>query len=239
MRSTASASSPRAGVSVLGGIARSSIGAKWVMGVTGALFIGWLILHLGGNLQVFRGGETFNGYAAFLANEPALLWGQRAFLLGIVTLHVAAGLRLWRLNKAARPQGYQGYRYRKATWVTRAMPFTGILLLAFLVFHLGHFTLGWVLPENFGLTDANGNSDIFTNVVSSFQRPEVAGVYIGAMVLLGLHLSHGVWSALQTFGLYGRRWTPLTLRAGRVVAFAIAAAFAIIPLAILMGIFAG
>lgn len=239
MNSSASTSGPRAGKSMLGHLAQSSIGAKWVMGITGGLFVGWLVLHLLGNLQVFKGGEIYNGYAAFLAHEPALLWGQRLFLAAIVALHVTSGIRLARLNAAARPHRYEGYRYRKATWITRAMPITGVILLVFLLFHLAHFTLGWVGSENFGLLDAKGNHDIFTNVTRSFGRPEVAAIYVGAMALLGLHLSHGVWSATQTFGLYGRRLTPTTVRVGRIVAVIIAAAFASIPLAILSGIFAG
>ncbi|AKU91016.1 succinate dehydrogenase cytochrome b subunit [Vulgatibacter incomptus] len=237
MHSGATTTGPRAGKSVIGRVAQSSVGAKWVMGVTGALFVFWLLLHLGGNLQVFKGAEIYNGYAAFLANEPALLWGQRLFVLVIVVLHVLAGMRLFYLNKKARPQGYQGYRYRKATWITRTMPYTGLLLLAFILFHLAHFTLGWVFPGDYAMVDALGRHDIYTNMIRSFSIGGIVVIYVVGMFLLALHLSHGVWSAIQTFGLNGRRWTPFAIQAGRILSAIIAAGFASIPVAILLGIF--
>lgn len=230
---------PRAGQSVLGRVAQSSVGAKWVMAITGLLFVLWLALHLMGNLQVFKGWEIYNGYAAFLQNEPALLWGQRLFVLVILVLHVAAAVRLTSLNKAARgPQGYQGYRYRRATWITRAMPYTGVLLFMFIVFHLAHFTGGRVFPAEFALQDALGRHDIWAIMVLSFSRPAIVAIYAAGMVFLGLHLSHGIWSAIQTFGLNGKRWTPFALGLGRALSVVIAAAFISIPLSILLGIVA-
>ncbi|HEY0839962.1 MAG TPA: succinate dehydrogenase cytochrome b subunit [Vulgatibacter sp.] len=228
---------PRAGKSVLGDLARSSIGAKWMMAITGALFFFWLILHVVGNLQVFRGAAILNQYAAFLANEPVLLWGQRVGLLVVVVLHVCAGLRLWYLNRNARSERYAaGYRYRRATWITRTMAFTGLLLLAFILFHLAHFTTGWVFPAEFKNTFGGGIADVYAMMVSSFQRGGIVAIYVVGMALLALHLSHGIWSAFQTLGLNGKRWTPFALQAGRAAAVVLAAAFASIPIAILIGI---
>ncbi len=235
MHSGSTISGPRADKTILGRVAESSIGAKWVMAVTGVLFVLWLILHLVGNLQVFKGAEIFNGYAAFLANEPALLWGQRLFVFVIVVLHVSAGLRLWYLNRKARPQAYQAYRYRKATWITRTMAYTGLLLLAFILFHLAHFTLGWVIPSEFKSMSGQGVPDVFHMVVASFERGGIVAIYVVGMALLALHLSHGIWSAIQTLGLNGRRWTPFAVQAGRVIAVMIAAAFVAIPIGILLG----
>ncbi|HWV39292.1 MAG TPA: succinate dehydrogenase cytochrome b subunit [Vulgatibacter sp.] len=229
---------PHAGKSVLGNLARSSIGAKWVMAVTGGLFVLWLLLHLAGNLQIFRGAEPLNAYGALLAKEPMLLWGQRIGLFVVVILHVAAGLRLWYLNRNARTQRYAaGYRYRRATWVTRTMAFSGLLLLAFILFHLAHFTFGWVYPSEFKpMAEGSGIADIYTMMVGSFRRGGIAAIYVLAMALLAMHLSHGIWSALQTMGLNGKRWTPFALQGSRAAAAIIAAAFAAIPIAVLIGI---
>lgn len=236
MQSGATTTGPRAGKSVFGRVAQSSIGAKWVMAVTGTLFVLWLILHLVGNLQVFKGAEVYNGYAAFLANEPVLLWGQRGLLLIVVVLHVAAGLRLAYLNRQARPERYAaGYRYRRATWITRTMMYTGLLLLAFILFHLAHFTFGWVFPSEFKQLSAAGIPDVHRMMTTSFQNGGIVAIYVFGMALLALHLSHGIWSAVQTYGLNGKRWTPFALNLGRVLAIVIALAFAAMPIAILAG----
>jgi len=236
MQSGAIGSGPRAGKSVLGSLARSSVGAKWMMGITGALFVGWLLLHLAGNLQVFAGAEKLNGYAALLSGEPMLLWGQRLFLLVVVFLHVAAGLRLAYLNRQARQDRYQaGYRFRRAGLASRLMPYTGVVLLAFILFHLAHFTFGWVPPVDKALMDGSGNPDVYTMMVSSFVLPGLVVIYVVGMALLALHLSHGLWSMVQTFGLNGERWTPFALQAGKLLAVLIALAFAAMPLAILAG----
>jgi len=227
---------PRAGKSVLGNLAQSSIGAKWMMAVTGALFFFWLILHVAGNLQIFRGAAVLNKYAAFLAEEPLLLWGQRVGLFVVVVLHVCAGLRLWYLNRDARAERYAaGYRYRRATWITRTMAYTGVLLLAFILFHLAHFTLGWVYPSEFKNVHGGGIADVYSMMVSSFSRGGIVAIYVAGMALLALHLSHGIWSAFQTMGLNGKRWTPFALQGGRAAAVILAAAFAAIPIAVLIG----
>jgi len=227
---------PRAGKSVLGDLARSSIGAKWLMAVTGGLFFLWLILHVAGNLQIFRGPEVVNSYAAFLSNEPLLLWGQRIGLFVVVVLHICAGLRLWYLNRNARAERYAaGYRYRRATWITRTMAFTGLLLLAFILFHLAHFTFGWVYPAEFKPMNASGIADVYAMMFGSFQRGGIVAIYVVGMALLALHLSHGIWSAFQTMGLNGKRWTPFALQGSRAAALILAAAFASIPIAVLIG----
>src|SRR5690554_4494774 len=115
--------------SVLGKFVRSSIGAKWAMAITGILFLLWLIGHLVGNLQVFAGARLLNDYAAFLKANPYLLWTIRIGLIVVVVLHVVSGIRLSQLNRRARPERYQGYRYRKASWGSRSMLWSGLLIL--------------------------------------------------------------------------------------------------------------
>lgn len=222
--------------STLGKLARTSIGAKWVMAITGVLFLLWLIGHLVGNLQVFAGSEVLNSYAALLKANPSILWTIRIGLIVVVALHVWAGMRLAQLNRQARPVGYQGYKYREASWASRTMPWSGIVILAFVIFHLLHFTIGTILPSSFDVTDAAGRHDVYRMLVEGFSRPWVTLFYVVAMVLVGLHLSHGIWSSTQTFGLNGTKWTPFFLKAGKWLGILIAVGFIIIPLAVLFGL---
>lgn len=223
--------------SVLGRWVRSSIGAKWVMAVTGLLFLVWLVLHLAGNLMVFGGETRFNEYALLLQKEPLLLWGMRIGLIVVVVLHIIAGIRLSSLNRQARgPQGYQGYRYREASLFSRTMIYSGLLVLAFIVFHLLHLTFGAILPENFALRDSAGNHNVFGMLVSGFKSWWVVLIYVGAMILVGSHLAHGIWSSVQTLGLSGKRWTPFALKASKVLAALLALGFISIPIAVAVGI---
>jgi succinate dehydrogenase / fumarate reductase cytochrome b subunit len=217
----------------------STFGAKVLMGVTGLLFYGWLILHLAGNLAVFAGRETENAYAHFLKATPELLWGQRVGLFIVVVLHIVSGLRLAAINRRARPQPYASpRRWRAASFASRSMAITGLLALAFIVFHLLHFTGGIILPQYYAATptDPAKVADVYGMVVTSFQVPWVAILYLVGMVLIGLHLSHGVWSATQSLGLNGRRWTPFMKALGLVLGIAVPALFALIPLASLFGV---
>lgn len=223
--------------SVLGRWVRSSIGAKWVMAITGLLFLVWLVLHLGGNLMVFGGQAKFNEYALLLRKEPLLLWGMRIGLIVVVVLHILAGIRLSALNRQARgPQGYQGYRYRKASLFSRTMIYSGLLVLAFIVFHLLHLTFGAILPANFALRDPAGNHDVFGMLVSGFKNPLVVVIYVVSVILVGSHLAHGIWSSVQTLGLSGTRWTPFALKASKVLAALLALGFISIPIAVAVGI---
>lgn len=221
--------------SVLGRWVRSSIGAKWVMAVTGILFFAWLVLHLIGNLAVFGGQENFNAYANFLHEQPLLLWGQRLGLIPIVVLHILAGIRLSQLNRQARPERYQGYRYREAGLASRLMLVSGLIVLAFLVFHLLHLTFGAIFPGEFAQSTGEGPRDVYSMVVAGFSRPWVVAAYVIPLALVALHLSHGIWSALQTMGLYGTRWTPFARQASVIIAVLLAMGFISIPVAILIG----
>lgn len=232
--STTSTANPQR--SVLGKFVRSSIGAKWVMAITGILFVLWLIGHLVGNLQVFAGSQVINEYAAFLKANPYLLWTIRLGLIVVVALHVLAGIRLSILNRQARPERYHGQRYRKASWGSRTMMWSGIFLLAFIIFHLAHFTWGTIFPSYFALQDEQGLHDVYGMLVRGLSHPLMAIIYMVAMLALALHLSHAIWSAMQTMGLNGQRFTPIALKGGRWLGILIAIGFFIIPLAVLLGI---
>lgn len=214
----------------------SSAGAKVVMSITGLLLLGFVIAHLAGNLQAFGGPEGFNSYAALLKSQPELLWTARLGLLAAVVIHILSAVRLSRINKAARPQAYAVKKYRAANWYSRYMLVSGLVVLAFIVFHLLHFTVGVIQPEYFSFEDPLQRHDAWKMMVMGFSKPWVVLVYIGAMILLGFHLAHGIWSSLQSLGLWGRRWTPFWLTAGKVIAWLIVIGFIAIPVGLWLGV---
>src|SRR5690606_38699000 len=160
MNPTTRTTAPAARRSVLGNFVRSSIGAEWVMGGTGMLLLHWWIGRLVGNLQIFAGAQILDDYAAVMRGHAPRLWVVRIGLIVVVALHVWAGIRLSQLNRQARPQRYEGYRFRKASWASRTMIVSGLLILGFVIFHLAHFTWGWIFPSYFQQVDAKGQHDV-------------------------------------------------------------------------------
>jgi len=210
----------------------SSVGKKAVMAVTGLIGIGYVILHMVGNLQVFQGAERLNRYAALLhgpLNE--LLWVARAVLLAAVVLHLVAAWQLTQRDRAARPAGYRLRRPQVSTLASQTMRWGGVLLLVFIVLHLLHFTTGTVRP-----TGTFVPGDVYGNVIGSFRIWWVTLFYLIAMVALGLHLYHGAWSSVRTLGAGSPnrdlRHRPVAI----VVAVAVAAGFCLVPLAVFFGL---
>ncbi|MEM9174452.1 MAG: succinate dehydrogenase cytochrome b subunit [Myxococcota bacterium] len=177
----------------------SSIGKKLVMAVTGVALLGFLVAHMAGNLTLYLGQDSLNGYAATLKGNP-LLWPARLGLLTVFGLHVATGISLARENRNARPIRYDRVEPQTATWASRYIVFTGLVVLFFVVFHLLHFTIGAVQSEVFHGVDAQGRHDVYGMVTGAFSNPIVSGVYVLAMAVLGFHLYHAVQSAVQTLG---------------------------------------
>lgn len=208
--------------------ASSTIAAKVVMAVTGAILVGYLVTHVAANLTIFSGPEKVNEYAAALRSVPALLWGARLVLLGAAVLHIWSAFRLTRLARASRPVGYTRKRNRASTFASRTMRLSGVLLLAFVVFHIFHFTVGSVHPSF-----EEGN--VSGNVISGLQSPGVALFYILAMGAVGLHLAHGVWSVFQSLGVTNPRVHRVRQGLALVLAVGIAGGFTLIPVAILTG----
>lgn len=209
----------------------STIGKKVVMAVTGLIGIGFVLGHMVGNLQVFQGAERLNAYGALLhgpLNEA--LWAVRVILIACVVLHVIAAYQLTQRDKAARPIGYVRKEPQVSTWASRTMRVGGVLLLVFIVFHILHFTTGTIRPTG---TFEPGN--VYGNVVGSFQIPWVTAFYVLAMLALGLHLYHGVWSSVRTLGVARPSPRPLRRPAAVVLAIVIAGGFALVPLAVLLG----
>jgi succinate dehydrogenase / fumarate reductase cytochrome b subunit len=166
------------------------------------ILFGFVIGHLVGNLQVFQGPERLNAYAEMLRRYGALLWAARLTLLAAVGLHIWAAWSLTRMNRRARAVGYGEWKAQSSTYASRTMRWSGPLLALFIGYHLAHLTLGAVVP---GFKEG----DVYHNVVAGFSLWPVSAFYIVAMLALGLHMFHGVWSLLQTLGLSHPRFDPL------------------------------
>lgn len=204
---------------------QSTIGKKIVMALTGIILVGFVAGHMAGNLLVFKGPEAMNAYAELLKSSGALLWTVRLVLLASVGLHIHAAWTLTLLNRAARPARYDRQVRQSSTFSALSLRVGGVLLLVFVVFHLLHLTVGSAHPA-FSATDA------YNNVLIGFSVPAVAAFYVLAMVALGLHLHHGVWSLFQTLGWNHPHVNPARRRLAAVLAVVISVGFASIPLAI-------
>ena len=217
---------------------RTVIGKKVVMAVTGLVLIGFVIGHMLGNLKIFAGPNEINAYSQFLreVGSPALSYGQllwlvRIVLLICVTLHITAAIQLTRMSWAARPIGYTVKRDIETTFAARVMRWAGVLLVAFVIFHLLHLTGGVV---GFGAGQFKDLA-VYQNVVAAFAVWPVALFYIVAMGALCLHLSHGIWSMLQTLGWNTARNETTLKIISRVIAIAVFAGFTSVPVAVMAG----
>jgi succinate dehydrogenase / fumarate reductase cytochrome b subunit len=209
---------------------QASIGKKAVMAVTAIVLFGYVVGHLAGNLQVYLGADQMDRYAAFLHSMPALLWSVRLFLLVCVILHITASIQLTRLKQEARPVGYVKKTPIGSSSASRSMIWSGAMIAAFVIYHLLDLTVG---AAN---TDQYQDLHAYENLVYSFRRVPVSAFYIVAMVLLGMHLHHGIWSMFQTLGFSHPRYTPIVKRASAWVAMLITAGFISIPIAVLTGL---
>jgi succinate dehydrogenase / fumarate reductase cytochrome b subunit len=213
---------------------RTSIGRKLVVALTGVLLLGFLLAHMAGNLVILQGPDALNAYAAWMQGHP-LLWGLRLALLVIVAVHIVAAVGLARENRASRPVRYRHRPVLASFLPGRFMVVSGLLVLAFLVFHLLHLTARVVMPELGAMTDADGRVDVYRGVVLSFSDPLVAGFYLAALLLLGLHLLHAVESLFQTFGFNHESYQTLIRVLAPTLTLLIVAGFATVPLLVLAG----
>lgn len=213
------------------GFARSSIGRKVVMAVTGVILVGFVIAHMLGNLQVYLGPEAMNNYAVWLRQvlHGTGLWIARAILLVAVILHIWSAASLTLSSRRARPIGYREQKWRESTYASRTMRWGGVIILLFVIYHILHMTTGTVHQSFI-------EGDVYHNFVAGFRVVPVSIFYIFAMLALGLHLRHGVWSMFQTLGVSHPRY----IRAAHVLAWVVAIVVVVgnisFPLAVLAGI---
>src|SRR5258706_3233327 len=210
----------------LRGFYASMVGKKVVMGVSGLIGIGFVIIHSLGNRLVFRGPAAINSYSHFLKSTGELLWAVRTVLIVAVVLHVIAAVQLTRQSRSARPIAYTKHEHQVATVASRTMRWGGAFLLVSIVLHMLHFTTGTIRPA--GVFSAE---DVYANVVTSFRIWWVALFYVLAMVGLGLHLFHGAWSSVRSIGVSPPSPHPLQHRISLALAILVWAAFTAVPVA--------
>jgi succinate dehydrogenase / fumarate reductase cytochrome b subunit len=209
----------------------SSIGKKVVMAVTGAMLLAFVFVHMLGNLQVYLGPTKLDEYGAALRKFPPMLWGARLALLLAAGLHVWGALSTTLESWRARPVEYKGWRSAgdASTLSSRTMRWTGLIILAFVVYHLLHLTLGLVHPD---FVEGAVNH----NFVRGFQVVGASAAYVAAMVALGLHMYHGGWSLFQTLGISHPRYNNLRLVFATILAIVVVLANVSFPVSVLAGL---
>jgi succinate dehydrogenase / fumarate reductase cytochrome b subunit len=211
----------------------STVGKKTVMAVTGIAGVGFVVVHMAGNLQMFKpvgAAQAMHDYAVGLRKLGALLWIARLGLIAAVALHVTAALQLIARNRAARPVAYARREHQAATIGARTMRIGGILLLAFIVFHILDMTWGVGHPQFTHL-------DPYNNLRIGFQRWWAVAFYVVAVAFLGLHLYHGAWASWRTVGARRSGPRPLHRSIAIVLAAAVALGMAAVPIAAALGMF--
>jgi succinate dehydrogenase / fumarate reductase cytochrome b subunit len=187
---------------------------------------------------MYHGPDGMNAYATALHRFSSLIWAYRVPMLMMFSLHVFYGIQLALENRAAKPQGYASNGNIQTTFAARNMIWTGLLIGAFLVYHLLHFTFQVTNPDISARShlDALGRPDVFTMVVLSFRNFFISSVYICAMCALGLHLSHSIQSLFQTIGLNSEKTFAAIRKGGTLAAIIIFLGFAAFPVVILAGL---
>ncbi len=198
------------------------------MAVTGVVLLGFVIVHMLGNLQIYLGPEKLDAYSAMLHQAPLLLWAARVVLLASVILHVTAAVQLSIRNRKARPVRYTKKQNVGSSYASRTMMWSGPIVFAFVVYHLLHFTVGSAHPEF-------RDGAVYRNVVLGFQQRPVAIAYIVAMVMLGMHLYHGAWSMFHSVGVSHPRYSAILRQLAALISAAIVIGNVSIPVSVLAG----
>jgi succinate dehydrogenase / fumarate reductase cytochrome b subunit len=223
---------------------RSAIGKKWIMAISGLAILGFAIAHMIGNLKMFLpaidGEPDIDVYAHALRElfvpifpEHVFLWILRTGLIVMFAIHVLAAYQLTMINRRARQEGYRGpVSYVSANYASRTMRWSGVIFLAFLIFHLADFTWGVqpVAPE------AWERGAVYANFIETFNRPAVAFFYVVAMILLGIHLYHGIWSMFQSLGINNPRFNKWRRYLASGFSVFISAGFIVPVLAVVFGV---
>lgn len=204
---------------------KSTIGMKVAMAVTGIILVGFVTVHMIGNLQVFLGREVLNAYGEALKANKGLLWGVRLTLLASVGLHMYSAVVLTLRSRAARPSRYIKSEPQAATFASRTIVYGGFILVMYIVYHLMHFTVGNAHP-NFR------DGDVYSNVVFGFSSLPTVLVYVAANLVLGMHLFHGVQSLARTLGIHNSRYSRLARFVAIFFAGLVGGGNVIMPLAV-------
>jgi len=211
------------------GFYESTLGKKILMAVTGIILFLYLVAHMLGNLQIFMGEAQINKYAHLLHYSAAFLWTARLVILFCVGVHIYAAFQVWWRSLKARPIGYKVYNPPSVDYAAKTMVWSGPIIAAFITYHLAHFTVGCVHPQFVDL-------EPYHNVITGFQHTPVAIAYIVALLLLGFHLYHGLWSLFQTLGLDHPKFGPWRRPLAVILTVVITGGFISVPLSVIAGI---
>src|SRR5947207_3182977 len=218
----------------------SSLGRKYLMAISGGALFVFVIGHLLGNLQIFLGPEQINAYGHFLQTTPEILWPARIGLLGMAALHIWSAVTLSLENRAARPIPYANWNPATASYASRTMLMSGLIVAAFVIYHLLHFTvqaksINFTGQDFVSFQDAKGRHDVYRMMITGFSYPLVSGFYVLATALLCLHLSHGTSAMFQSVGWKNQVYGPLIDRFAKITAWVIFLGYSSIPVAVLLG----
>jgi succinate dehydrogenase / fumarate reductase cytochrome b subunit len=198
------------------------------------VMFGYLIGHVSGNMLIFKGPAAINGYSKFLHDSKGLLWGTRILLLVSVAIHIWATVRFLKLRGAARPVAYAMKEPHGTTFAARTMYWSGPVIALFIIYHILHLTTGTAHP-NFHADPATREVDVYRNLVDGFSSPIASILYIAAMLAIAAHLSHGVWSMLQTIGVNRPNWECALRTIAVIFAVVVCGGFIAVPVAVLLG----
>ncbi|MFQ5499182.1 MAG: succinate dehydrogenase cytochrome b subunit [Candidatus Zixiibacteriota bacterium] len=212
-----------------------SIGKKVLMAVSGAVWVGYLIGHMLGNLQIFLGPDKINSYAHALKELGAILWLVRGFVGLALAVHIWTGISVWIENKKARPVAYSCSGNVQTGVSSRTMIYSGAGLLLFVIYHLLHFTLHTTNPEYAQLPLDNGRFDVFRMMILGFSNPMISGLYAMGILGLAFHINHALMSMFQTLGLTSQNWIPRLKMLAAALALVLFFGFLSIPAAVLAG----
>lgn len=224
------------------GALRSSLGKKFLMGFTGLVWVGFVIGHLIGNLLLLVGKDAFNGYALFLETlgHGFAIYVAEAFLVATLLIHIFNGVSIALNRGEARPESYAmtgnaGGRSRKGL-ASQFMIWTGIVLLGFLIFHIATFKFSHLIDPlhtpRYAVPGNYEHPNLYLVVVKRFSQPGYVAIYTFVMLLLGMHLKHGIWSALQSLGLLTRKTLPLAVTLATLLSVLLAVGFLLLPVTI-------
>lgn len=229
-------------MNVLLRLIRSSLGQKYLMATSGLVLVGFVCGHMVGNLQIFLPPPALNRYAHFLQSNLELLWPVRLVLLTLLGIHVWTAFRLWAANRAARPQAYASpVTAYGSTAASRTMLVSGLIVAAFVVYHLLHYTVkveslnGTPVPFHQLREPDTGYADVYAMMVAGFRVWPVSLFYAVGVTLLCFHLSHGIAAMFQSLGLRNPVYAPLIGKLARTVAVVLLAGYLSIPTAVLLG----
>jgi succinate dehydrogenase / fumarate reductase cytochrome b subunit len=211
-------------------VIHSIVGKKILMAVTGILMALFLVGHALGNSTFLIGQEAINTYAHHIQSLGPLLWLERLIMLAVLAVHIWMGLSLTLENWKAKPQKYQVKRYVRTEFASRTMIYTGLIILAFLIYHLLHFTIRVTHPDISGLHDAAGRHDVYTLALRSFGQVLVSLIYLVGLAAVLLHLWHGLGSFFQTMGWNSDRTMATTDIGGKIAAAVLFLGFMAIPI---------